>query len=318
MKLKTVCINLERSDARRHAMLRIADYVPTSFEFFKAYDHRDIVVRYDDCLSVDDDYNVTITRCKHDGELCGKIYHKGEFMGLYHNPKRYLEDRVEHFARKHYNIYRDIPYASPVKCNNVEWDHTKKYINYKGVDQFYVDVVDFRKSMSPSEIACAISHYKVYEQLLSDPDYDAYLILEDDVSIVGEHLQAALDDLELYEPLWDVAHLNKPKFLASQSMLPYSAHWNLGVFSVFTDACSYIVTKEAARQLIDSLHSHIDICADDVLTRHVRLYSLRTKDPIFSNTAQHETHPSTIRTPEIEDDMEVKFQAYNSQGVLVS
>lgn len=323
MKIKTVCINLEKSSDRRQHMLNIADKIYLPFEFFKACDYNDLEIRNEEMLEVsvidpgpEQDYIITISD---NNESDDKIYYQGEFTGLYHNPKRYLEDQVEHFGRKHYQDYHNIPYAHPIKSVDFEGDHTKKWINYNGESVFYVDISNFRKYIAKAEIACALSHYKVLEKLVNDDEYDAYLILEDDV-VLQEYddepdynLKNVLDELKLYTPLWDIAYLNEPKFLSPNSLKPYNKYWNIGVYSNFTDACSYIVTKETANELLKLYNHHIDLCADDFLTRQVHLYSLRTKKPIFINNF---TNESTIRSLDIEQEMEELFQKYNHGIVL--
>lgn len=322
MKIKTVCINLEKSSDRRQHMLNIADKIYLPFEFFKACDYNEMEIKDGGTeISVidpgpDQDYIITITE-----KECSdsKIYYQDKFTGLYHDPKRYLEDQVEHFGRKHYQEHHKIPYAEPMKSVDFEGDCTKKWINYKGESVFYVDISNFRKYIAKPEIACALSHYKVLEKLVHDDDYDAYLILEDDV-VLQEYdnepeynLKNVLHELELYTPLWDIAYLNEPKFISPNSLKPYNKYWNIGVYSNFTDACSYIVTKKTAKQLIKLYNNHIDLCADDFLTRQVQLYSLRTKKPIFINNF---TNESTIRSLDIEEKMEDLFQKYN-QGIVL-
>ncbi len=325
MKIKTVCINLEKSSDRRQHMLNVADKMYLPFEFLKACDYNDLtIVKPDsnDNISVidpgpDQDYIISIMNEVSSGGG-SKIYYKGEFTGLYHDPKRYLEDQVEHFGRKHYQDHHNIPYAYPIKSVDFEGDHTKKWINYKGESVFYVDISNFRKYIAKAEIACALSHYKVLEKLVEDDEYDAYLILEDDV-VLQEYddepdfnLKNVLHELELYSPLWDIAYLNEPKFISPNSLKPYNKYWNIGIYSNFTDACSYIVTKETAKKLIKLYNDHIDLCADDFLTRQVHLYSLRTKKPIFINNY---SNVSTIRSVKIENEMEDLFQKYN-EGII--
>lgn len=326
MKLKAVCINLETSENRKQHMLNVADKMYLPFEFFKAYDYKNLELVSPQTTSINiidpgnnDDYIIDVGT---DGENCGsgikKIYYNGEFTGLYHDPKKYLQDQVEHFGRKHFQDYQNIPHAEPIRVIDYDGDLTKKWINYKGESLFYVDISNFRKYIAKAEIACALSHYKVLEKLLQDDEYDAYLILEDDVvyqeydSEPDYNLKNVLDELELYSSLWDIAYLNDPKFLSINSLIPYNKYWNLGVYSNFTDACSYIVTKKTAKKLIDLYNKHIDLCADDFLTRQVTFFSLRTKKPIFLNNLSND---STIRTPEIENEMEDLFQKYN-QGIV--
>lgn len=321
MKIKVICINLAKSTDRKQHMLNIADKIHLPFEFFKACDFNDITIinPNDEVKVIDPGPNLDYIIHYGGSDKESKIYYKGEFTGMYHDPKRYLEDQVEHFGRKHYQEYHNIPYAHPIKSIDFEGDHTKKWINYKGESVFYVDISNFRKYIAKAEIACALSHYLVLQKLLDDSEYDAYLILEDDVMLQeyddeqDYNLKNVLDELVLYSPLWDIAYLNEPKFISPNSLKPYNTYWNIGVFSNFTDACSYIVTKKTAKQLIKLYNHHIDLCADDFLTRQVHLYSLRTKKPIFINNY---TNDSTIRNIEIETEMEDLFQKYNKGIVL--
>lgn len=325
MKIKAVCINLDTSENRRQHMLNVVDKIYLPFEFFKAYDYKNLeLVDQTNDINVDvidggEDYIIHVDGGDVEHRSMKKIYYNNEFTGLYHNPKKYLEDQVEHFGRKHFQDYQKIPHAEPIRIIDYDGDLTKKWINYKGESLFYVDISNFRKYIAKAEIACALSHYKVLEKLIQDDEYDSYLILEDDVvyqeydSEPDYNLKNVLDELELYSSLWDIAYLNDPKFLSTNSLIPYNTYWNLGVYSNFTDACSYIVTKKTAKKLIDLYNKHIDLCADDFLTRQVNFFSLRTKKPIFLNNLSND---STIRTPEIENEMEDMFQKYN-QGIVL-
>ena len=167
MKIKVICINLEKSNDRRQHMLNIADKITLPFEFFKAYDFNNLQL-VEPTISVvdpgpDSDYII-----KGKNINLKQIHYQDEFTGLHHNPKRYLEDQVEHFGRKHYLEYHGIPYAHPIKVIDFDNDHCKKWINYKGVTEFYVDISNFRKYIAKSEIACALSHYNVLKKLAYD------------------------------------------------------------------------------------------------------------------------------------------------------
>ena len=144
-------------------------------------------------------------------------------------------------------------------------------------------------------------------------------MLEDDV-VLQEYeeqpdinLKNVLDELMLYIPLWDIAYFNEPKFTSPKTLVSYNKYWNLGVYSNFTDACSYLITKSTAIKLLNLYNGQINLCADDFLTRQVQLYSLRTKKPIFINNYAQD---STIRTIKIEAEMEDLFQKYNTGDVV--
>ncbi len=44
-------------------------------------------------------------------------------------------------------------------------------------------LIDGGRALGPSELACYSSHFRLWQQLIDDPDADRYLVLEDDVII---------------------------------------------------------------------------------------------------------------------------------------
>ncbi len=314
LKIKAVCINLERCKDRYIRMENVAqqlkDIIP--FEFSTAVDYKDVSLTTS--LTNDD---IEIKEIKENGEYDIKVeYNKNIFINnqksdYTHDTKQYLNDQVEHFGRNHFRKYRCIPYAENIIAVDHE-EHNKKWIKWNNVYQFYVEISNFRKFMTIGEIACVISHFNVIKQLLEDDEYDYYLILEDDVKLTTNEdysLDKVLKHLYLYKSYWDIAFLNEPIFVTENSLHSISELLNIGIFSSFTNACSYIISKKTAKYLVDTLSNTIGITMDDFLARQQNLILFRTKQPVFilDDTANN----SNIRELDIEIQVEKQFQKYN-------
>lgn len=299
LDLKIVCINLERSTERRR---HITDNVCTTlsdmfpFEFFTACDYLNLELKSSVDVTVHKDRIDVTFEDDNDHIPLRKIYYNDEFTGMYHNPRRYLEDQVEAFGRKHYRANWDVPYELTMSMADDSSDNLKKWIVRDGKPQFYVNVTDFRKKMTPPEIACSLSHYRVLHQLVNDPVHNAYLILEDDVSLQVEpaHIKTLVAHIELYEPTWDIVMLNHARFMTPNSLVKMTPMLNLSVFSTFTNACSYIIKKSTAATLLKRWGNRIDLTADDFLARQIDLRILRVVESCF--TIGDDTFKSTIRT----------------------
>ena len=69
---------------------------------------------------------------------------------------------------------------------------------------------DNLRTLTKAEIACCLSHYKLWKKLTSDESSDSYLILEDDAEL-GAQLPAALATVENLTRPWDVIKLYEPQ-----------------------------------------------------------------------------------------------------------
>ena len=259
MKVKTVCINLEKDVERREFIkCQLSDQI----ELFPAIDAS--------CLEIDGD----------------KLYYKGKLLDVKYDDKMYLYETALGFGRRHYRGM-GIPYANV----DASIDGNIVGIIY-GDTTFYTDITPYKKNLSKTELACALSHYFVQKQL-AHSNYDAYIIFEDDVIVDKEKLNNILKHLELYYPLVDILFLNHPQWITPDSLIDFSDMMNLGVFSGYSGAYSYILTKHGARKLMNVYNGIIGMTADDFLSNQVQLHQLRVKEPLCHIKPDFE---STIKT----------------------
>lgn len=313
-RVKAICINLVRCEERRERMTQVGleiEKCGIPFDFNVATDYNDVTIKNSGTTSVNKDVDVNgkyqiQTYYRQDIEV------KGVSIGYQHDPKKYLLDQVEHFGRNHFRTYQGIPYAEGIMAVDHD-DHDKKWITTMGEKyHFYVNISNFRKCMTMGEIACVISHFNVIQQLLNDDEYDYYLILEDDVKLTSDteySLDKILQHISLYKTFWDIVFLNEPRFITPNSLHSMSEFLNIGVYSSFTQACSYIISKKSAKYLVKKLGCAINITMDDFLSRQQELVMLRTKKPVF--ILDDTSNDSNIREYHVEKMMEEKFKKYN-------
>lgn len=297
MRIKIVCISLEKSVDRREFMRKQFDSIKgIPFEFFNAIDATEL-----ELVSF--------------GGSIYKIYYKGIDTGLLHDKKIYVQETATSYGRRHYRNFRGIPYANVQAIVN---DNIVT-INYEG-QSFYTDISSYKKELSITELACALSHYYVTKQLVNDDNYDFYIVLEDDVVVFSDSANTNIDTgakslgtilkhLVEYDLFWDIAWLNHPQHITANSLIGYSDLFNLSVFSGYSGSYSFILNKKGAKKLMSSytqeetltyvnrfptetlthsvnmsqketLTHSVNMAADDFLANQVHLCQLRLKKPI--------------------------------------
>ena len=149
----------------------------------------------------------------------------------------------------------------------------------------------FEKGMTTGEIACAIGHKKIYEDIVANGIKKA-LIFEDDVFPLRENIQYIPDILNAVPPDWNVLFFDYDKnektiplkrtvyhvqhFLGFlkwnhtiiKNLFPrkVNKYWKTAGYHDFADA--YAITNDAARRLIE-LQTPVSSVADNLLANAV-------------------------------------------------
>lgn len=161
----------------------------------------------------------------------------------------------------------------PAKKNIIKSEY-KKYIS----DEFIRKSI---KSKMPNKIPCAISHIKVWEQII-EQDLDMALIIEDDMIFLPRFFKKITKILKKMDS--DICFLyippkifkDKPKFqLKSKHLIqPFPGYWgNTG----------YIITKQAAQKLINQylpLHDFKDLTIKNLIEKNHLKSEIVTKNLI--------------------------------------
>lgn len=155
----------------------------------------------------------------------------------------------------------------------------------------------YEKSMTIGEVACAIGHRKIYEDIIANNIRRA-LIFEDDVFPLREHIQYIPDMLASVPPDWNVLFFDYNKnekavplkrtvyhvqhffgFLkwnhtVIKNLFPrgVNKYWKTAGYHDFADA--YAITHDAARKLVE-LQTPLAAVADNLLANAVTREQLR-------------------------------------------
>jgi len=175
--------------------------------------------------------------------------------------------------------------------------------------------------LTPGEIACALSHRKVYETML-DRRLESALILEDDVKVKKEHLEPLKVSLEHLPPNWELAYLGyahdfmvMPLLLRAKCLLAYPLLNALGVRSYntqrirkvyrrphnrywdragcFNGAFAYALTRCGAEKLLQR-QTPVTVQADTAIQRLVVQGRLRAYSMVHDVFEARLDLPSTI------------------------
>jgi GR25 family glycosyltransferase involved in LPS biosynthesis len=119
--------------------------------------------------------------------------------------------------------------------------------------------------MTPGELGCAWSHIRALESLLADPDYDMYLILEDDAAPVCDISNIA-DHIQHLPESFDLCRLAKSVWYPFIKEAQINSHYYSYVRRYTSCAAAYIVTKSGAEKLLSAVNGTIGIPADDLLS----------------------------------------------------
>ena len=118
---------------------------------------------------------------------------------------------------------------------------------------------NYRSEMTNSEIACYLSHYRLYERIWREA-LPVALILEDDIDITAGFVETLKDLLTDPDPEWAVVRLQtqrgrvaEPETASDRGRLVRTAG-NGGLYQIGTHVlggCAYLISGRGARAMLD-------------------------------------------------------------------
>ncbi len=148
-----------------------------------------------------------------------------------------------------------------------------------------------KDKMKPNEIGCSLSHRLLYEQLVNDKDNEYYIILEDDViPIVNKDVFE--DYLKNLPTSFDLIQLCHSIWYPYKQTHNYNSHYSNITKRYFNGTMSYIISKQGAEKLLDSMGDNIDNAADDLLSNafiNGIINVIVPKSPLFDIDSSLET-----------------------------
>lgn len=193
---------------------------------------------------------------------------------------------------------RDLHMTRNPHPNVDQGDNQKQLFDYQVTDQKTNECVLYiihrrinKQLMNRGEFGCAWSHYKLYQQLMNDPNCDAYLILEDDVKLndgvmLGQILQNLPNNFHL-------VHLAYSQYFPFKRTTQANKHlWNI-CRQYFNKSSAYILSKQGAQKLLLFSSKCISLPADDILSNC-------SLDPILEFTVLVPNHDNVFMDCQLE------------------
>ena len=157
------------------------------------------------------------------------------------------------------NDIKIVPFTEDTRISKLIYNNTEKIYN----SSLRLNGAGLQKG----EIGCAWSHLNVYDMLLKDDNYDAYLIFEDDSDLIvsPEELQTFLEELKTLS--FDLCHIFQSEWYDFNRIKQISNNFWVPERRFFNNAGAYIITKTGAEKLLEYAHPEIGLPADDLISK---------------------------------------------------
>lgn len=169
-----------------------------------------------------------------------------------------------------------------------------KLLSYEGDQLKYNREVRVNgQQMTTGEFGCAWSHYNVYKKLLDDDSADAYLVLEDDATLICP-LTYIIESLQNFPPHADILRTSPSIWYPFNKTHNINAYFYAYEKRYANCATSYVISKSGAQKAIQYIDGQLNIPADDVLS-NMNLYipgvvSYASETPWFKDPRTQRSH----------------------------
>lgn len=193
-----------------------------------------------------------------------------------------LDNKIENIETQFRNPY-DNNYK--IFCINLEkrLDRKNNIINifnqynipiefFKAIDGSKINLEKYKNINNYGIIGCALSHYLLYEKLLNDPDYNQYLIIEDDIQLINNFdIQLNSIIFKLGELDWEIillGHHIPIKFKKYLFGINQDSNMKIQKFNKTMSlggSFGYIINKNGAKKLIKYINNNSIKYAIDII-----------------------------------------------------
>ena len=137
--------------------------------------------------------------------------------------------------------------------------------------------------MSYGEFGCALSHYILYNNLIHDTEYDAYLILEDDIAKAQRYNKDLIKLFlkELANVSFDVCYFHDYNFKQYNKMTNVHKFFYKLDGSGFAGTIAYVISKAGALKITKLMRNFINVPSDDVIATLFRLKKIDVIIPLI-------------------------------------
>lgn len=148
----------------------------------------------------------------------------------------------------------------------IEEPHMSKLI-YNNTEKIYNSRLRLNGTgLKKGEMGCSWSHLNVYDMLVKDDNYDAYLILEDDADLIvsPEELETFLEELKTLS--FDLCHIFQSEWYDFNRIKQISNNFWIPERRFFNNTGAYIITKTGSKKLLEYACPEIGLPSDDLIS----------------------------------------------------
>lgn len=185
-----------------------------------------------------------------------------------------LDRRMDRWDNFKENEMSKISFLNPVRY--VAVDGKKLKPTFKLLSLFCGNDYNYRRGM----IGCALSHLKMWKELVEDKDNDCYVVLEDDVSI-SPNFKLQYDYLlRILPSVWDLIYLGasmRPHYIAEHDIFNMNKllaleRWNtkMSMSNCLGGTIGYMINKSGAKKMLEFIEkTRMSNCIDTMMQKNL-------------------------------------------------
>lgn len=150
-------------------------------------------------------------------------------------------------------------------------------------------------------VGCALSHYRLWEQLLVDPVHDYYVIMEDDITLCDNFKEKLFAVLTQLEKNTDILFLGYHMFSHLRKEV-YDSVTDVSVFHPFQNdlyiggTFSYIIHKTGAQKCIDYIKTNGIRYGIDYMIKIIPSLNIQEVRPFLTHSSWYEFESKPVDT----------------------
>lgn len=197
---------------------------------------------------------------------------KSLILTLQDFPER--EERIKKLTSRldEINLHHELFYG--VNGKNIVVSDTDEYylkqLTLEGEDKKFLYDIRVRLNgelMRAGQFGIIWSNYKIFCKLLEDPDFDNYLILEDDAELVVPVAELFLN-LSNLPRNYDIIHLAKSDWYPFIKTDRVNDSFYSVARNYFNRTTAYLISKQGAQKMVKHLETYMNVPLDDMICHY--------------------------------------------------
>lgn len=222
-------------------------------------------------------------------ELRSECKFKGKCKTLILNLDK-REDRWENFKK---NELKKIAFLDPQRYSAVNGTTLKPTLKLASL--FFGNDYGYRAGM----VGCALSHLKMWTELIKEKEIEFYVVLEDDVSICSNFEEKFNELMQNLPSDWELVYLGasmRPRYIENNKILYdqtqpiHIEKWSIGksLGNSLGGTFGYIIRKQGAQKMLNFVeNTRMTNCIDTMMQKGIEGYYIvphLVKSDLYGNT----------------------------------